>query len=244
MSQAPIDAARARKPVSYQHARPADANFVARIPADHHYDNIAEDSPLLGDQKGRRALRELYEVHEKIIETAKTVANKADLAKAVEPAIGRAVKAGRENLTALERHIAHQQTEMKKAMGSGLGPLAQEIRAHVKGLKAAERAAFVREAITAGDTDTLKAIFGVGAHYLSGLDRELYIDLSLMAEEVVAPQIVAERRAASAAWARMARALEHFEQTMTGNLKRWRGGDDAKIANLMASLQPKKEAEA
>jgi hypothetical protein len=236
MEQAPIDRALQARRKDHQHVRPADPDYKAHIPADHHYDNIPEDAKWQGAIKGRQALKSLYDVHEKILDTAKKVTNKADLAKAVEPAITKAIKRGKEDLAAIERHIEHQRQELKKAKGTGLGQFAQEVRGHMKGLKKAERIAFVREAVDAGDVETLKAIFGIGAHYLSGLEREEFLTLETLAEPVLAPDVCAERNAANASWARHARAVEYFEHTMLGNLKRWRGGDEQRIADLMKSL--------
>lgn len=239
-TEAPIDTALKNRRVDYTKTQPRDRGFVNKIPLDHHPDNISEDSTQ-ASKKGRGALQELYTVHEKLLEAANTVTNKAQLAKEAEPLVMKAIKNGKANLDVLTRHIEHQESELKKAYGSGLGPLAAEIRQHVKSLPERERAAFVREVITSGDTESIKALFAPRVPFLSGLDRDTFAELSIMADEALAPQLVAERKVAGAAWTRASKALDHFEASMTRNLKVWRDGDDQKIKNLVDSLTPKKE---
>lgn len=229
-----------RKP-DMRHARPKDAGFVSRIPVDHHYDNIQEDDTQ-ASKKGRGALKELYDVHEALLGAASTIQNKAELAKQAEPLVAKAIRTGKQNLDVLTRYIEHQDQELKKVYGSGLNPLATEIRAHVKALPERQRAAFIREAITGGDAEVIRALFAPKVPFLAGLDRDTFAELSILADEAIAPTIVAERKIAGQAWTRASKALEHFESTMTRNLKMWRDGDDQKIKNLVESLTPKKDA--
>jgi hypothetical protein len=234
----PLSEAMARRRPNMAAARPADPGFENRIPLDHHFDNIAEDDTQ-ASKKGRGALKELWDVHEALLGAATTIQNKAQLAKEAQPLVEKAIRVGKQNLDMLQRHVEHQEAELKKAYGSGLNPLASEIRAHVKALPERQRAAFVREAITSGDIESIKALFAPRVPFLAGLDRETFAELSLLADEALAPAIVAERRIAGAAWTRASKALDHFEATMTRNLKVWRDGDDQRIKNLVDSLTPK-----
>lgn len=227
-----------RRRPSFKDAAPKDPGFQSSIPLGHHPDNIPEDNTQASG-KGRNALRQLHEVHEKILSAATTITNKALLAKEAEPLVARAIRTGKENIAVLERHIEFQDQELKKEYGSGLNPLATEIRQHVKSLPERQRAAFVREAITSGDRETIKAVFATKVPFLSGLDRDTYAALSVEADAVLAPAIVAERKVAGAAWARASTALQHFEETMTRNIRVWKDGDDQKVKNLVDSLTPK-----
>ena len=77
------------------------------------------------------------------------------------------------------------------------GTVAGEIRAHVKGLKATERMAFVQAAITDGDIRSATAVLGAPA-YLSGLDRDLQATLTRMYHEHHEPVKMKRLKAAQA----------------------------------------------
>lgn len=224
-----------RRPTGPQPGK--DPEFSHVIPPDHHMEALPDDGTA-ATAYGRGALDELWQVHEKIIATALKVENKAALAKEVAPAVQRAADKMREKLRHINTRIEQSHEEIGKEVGSGLGPLMQEIRAHVKSLPASERVSFVTTAIRNYDTTTAKAIIAVPA-YLSGLEPEHYAPLKEMGEELIASKPFQERAAARRAHAKASRALEHFEQTMNRNLTRWKSGDEAKIADLMNSLAPK-----
>jgi len=77
------------------------------------------------------------------------------------------------------------------------GTIAQEIRAHVKGLTTGERMKFVQAAIKDGDQRTATAILGAPS-YLSGLDRDTQTVLTRMYHEHHEPVKAKRLRAARA----------------------------------------------
>lgn len=230
-------ALQARRPSGAAPAK--DPDFTHVIPPDHHMEALPDDGTGAAAY-GRAALDELWQVHEKILGTAMKVENKAELAKTVEPAVKKAADAMRARLKNIDARINMAHEEIGKEVGSGLGPLMQEIRSHVKNMPAHERVGFVMQAIRSYDFTTAKAVVAV-PHYLSGLEPDQYAALKEMGEDLIASKAFAERRTARAAYAKASRALEHFEHTMNRNLSRWKSGDEQRIADLMNSLAPKKQ---
>jgi len=228
-----------RKP-NFENVAAKDPHFVASIPPDHHEEALVDDGTE-AVAYGRGALRELYEVHEKIINTALNVQNKAELAKTIEGTVAKTIEKVRAKLANLDTRIKDAGDTITKEVGMGMSPLAQEIRQHVKSLPEGERFTFAREAVQRYDSATVKALISV-PHYLSGLDANAYALVREMGEELIDSKSFKQRAGARAARAKVERALEHFETTMNGNLSRWKSGDDARIRDLMNSLEPKKDA--
>lgn len=236
----PLTEALQRRRPATGNLQPADPGFVDRVPPDHHPDALGPEVKCNTYGTAYRALTELHNVHTQLIDTAKSVTNKAELAKTVEPIAIRAIKAMQSSIEALDRQIAHADAEIVKSLGSGIGALAQETRTVVRSVPDRERMAFVRGLVATGDREALKAIAAVNP-MLSGLTPEIYDYVRSETERLTAPAYVQERDIGRAARQRMARALEHFDSTMAANVRRWRGSDDQKLANLVAKLQPKKD---
>lgn len=72
---------------------------------------------------------------------------------------------------------------------SAVGPLAAEIRAHVKGLSNEERGKFLGEALQARDVKTLQSILGAPG-YLSGLVPTMTQHFTRLYREATAPEAV------------------------------------------------------
>lgn len=236
-----LTAAMAKRKPNFDNVRPSDPHFVASIPPDHHEEALVDDGTE-AVAYGRNALRELYEVHEKIINTALNVQNKAELAKQIEGTVAKTIEKMRAKLANLDTRIKDAGEAITKEVGMGMSPLSQEIRQHVKSLPENERFSFAREAVARYDATTIKALIAVPP-YLSGLDADAYALVREMGEELIDSKSFKQRAGARAARAKVERALEHFETTMNGNLSRWKNGDDARIRDLMSSLTPKKENE-
>lgn len=233
------EALQKRKPAT-AHLQPVDPGFVDRVPPDHHPDALGPEIKCNTYGTAYRALTELHNVHTQLIDTARSVANKAELAKTVEPIAIRAIKAMQSSIEALDRQIEHAETEITKSLGSGIGQIAQEVRTVVRSVPERERMAFVRGLVASRDVEALKAIAAVNP-MLSGLDETAYGFVRSECERLTAPAYVQERDVGRAARQRMARALEHFDSTMANNVRRWRSSDDQKLANLVKNLQPKKD---
>lgn len=237
----PLTEALQKRRPSVGNLQPVDPGFVDRVPPDHHPDALGPPLEKVNTyQTAYRGLNELHNVHVQLIDTAKTVQNKAELAKTVEPIAVRAIKAMQSSIEALDRQIEHAETEITKSLGSGIGALAQETRTVVRSVPEKERMAFVRGLVATGDLEALKAIASVNP-MLSGLDEVAYGFVRSETERLTAPAYVQERDVGRAARTRMSRALEHFDSTMSSNIRRWRGSDDQKLANLVAKLTPKKD---
>lgn len=236
----PLTEAMQRRKPNAVHLQPVDPGFVDRVPPDHHPDALGPEIKCNTYGTAYRALSELHGVHSQLIDTAKTVANKAELAKTVEPIAIRAIKAMQSSMEALDRQVAHAEQEITKSLGSGIGALAQETRTVVRSVPEKERMAFVRGLVATGDLEALKAIAAVNP-MLSGLDATMYEYVRSETERLTAPAYVQERDVGRAARQRMKRALEHFDSTMANNVRRWRGSDDQKLADLVKKLQPKQE---
>lgn len=217
---------------------PADPHFNPVVPVDHHPDALGTETDLATYKTAHRALGNLWDVHVKLNETAVTVKDKAALAKQVEPITLRAIKGMKEDLAAMDRQIVHAETEIAKELGVGVGAIAAETRAVVRSLPKEERLAFCRDLIAAGDVASLKAIASVSP-FLSGLDGDAYRYVRSETERMVAPKFVDERDTGIKARTRMQRALEYFDSTMAGNIRRWRSSDDQRLADMVAALKPK-----
>lgn len=230
-------ALQARRPNGPQPA--ADPHFNPVAPPDHHPDVPGEHGTDLNTYKtAHRGLDKLWQVHTKLNETAISVRDKANLAKQVEPIAARAVRDMREDMAALDRQIRYAEDEIAKELGAGVGAIASETRAVVRAMPESERLAFCREPVAARDVASLKAIAAVSP-FLSGLSAEAYGYVRAEAERLVAPEFVDERDVGTKARARMQRALEYFDETMAGNIKRWRSTDDQRIADMVAALKPR-----
>lgn len=225
-----------RQPKNFRAAQPADPDFVKEVPLDHRPEALGEDDGTIAWRKGFDALEALYGVHEKIVGYAITINDKAALAKAVEPAVTRALAAMNRELEGLDSQLNYWESEIKTALGSGVSPLAAETRAILRELPESERLGFCRNLLANGETEALKAVASVPA-YMSGLTSEAHSWVKEEAELRVAYKSVMERRVGFAARTRMQRARDYFQQTMTGNLKRWHNSDDQKIANLTKVLK-------
>lgn len=93
-----------------------------------------------------------------------------DMARRVFAKLAKMFDAERSNL---ERGIAHIEAQLSAPVtAKAAHPVAAEIRAHVKGLRQAERATFIRTAILNGDDVTATACLGVPS-YLCGMDEEM-----------------------------------------------------------------------
>ncbi|MEZ5897949.1 MAG: hypothetical protein R3D51_00500 [Hyphomicrobiaceae bacterium] len=237
----PLTAALQKRRVDFSELQPKDPKFRAHIPPDHHPDVLNKDDGLVATAKGHHALEVLWNIHEKLIQTALQVQDRAKLATQVEGHVLKAIKNMREEIAGLDRQHEHHTKEIASSLGTGVGQLQAEVRSICRDKPEGERLAFVRALLAAGDIDSLKAIAAVSP-VLSGLDAESYAYVREEAERLVNPRAFAERAAAAVARERCARALADFDSTMAGNIARWRSGDDQKIADLMTSLEPKKDA--
>lgn len=228
----------AKRRPNYKDVRPKDPSFRTKVPVDFHPDMLGNPDDTIAFNKGHAALGALYEKHTKIVETALAVTDRAMLAKQIEPVVLKALNAAKEEHAGLGRQIAHAEAEIAKLLGPGIGAIAQETRAVVRSLPEKERFNFVRELVAANDIESLKAIAAVSP-FLSGINREVYDFARSEAEKLVAPKYVAERDTGRRAQDRLGRAIEDFDTTMAGNIKRWRASDEQKVANLLTSLGDK-----
>lgn len=217
---------------------PADPHLKTVIPLDHMPAMLGDDNGTVAWRKAFDALNEFQNVHQKLIDTALQVRDRAALAKQVEPIVLKTMKTLKREMDGLTAQITHHEGEIAAALGAGVGQIPQEIRAHVKALKESERFEFVRSLIAAGDVDSLKALTAV-APFLSGLNADVYGMAREAAERLAAPKAVSERDTGHKALARMQRAYEYFDETMAGNLTRWRASDEQKISDLVKSLTKK-----
>lgn len=232
----PLTEALSKRRPNVEALNPRDPHFVDRIPADHSPHALGEEIKCNTYATAFRGLEQLWNVHEKLIDTAKVVQNKAELAKTVEPIALKAMREMKSAIEAIDRQIAHAEAEVTKSLGTGLGQLAQEIRSVVRSVPEKERMTFVRNLVSSGDVEALKAIAAVNP-VLSGLDQVAYDFVRSECERLTAPAYVQERDVGRVARQRMARALEHFDETMAGNVRRWRGTDDQKLADLVKKLE-------
>lgn len=238
-----LTAAMSKRPraETHRHAKAEDAAFQRHVPVDFSPLSLGEPDNTQAFDKGTNVLTELYDVHQKMLDAAVVIQNKAALADRIEPEIARVIKRGKEGIDTLERHIAHHDNEIKKELSSGMGPLHQEIRQYVRGLNESERRAFLTKTIQGGEKAVVQAIFAVPS-FLAGLELDdTYFALREMGEEVLAPKSVKEKKTAINALNRAQRALENFETTMKRNINVWRSGDDARLQAFMASIAPKQE---
>lgn len=215
-----------------------DPHFNPVVPIDHSPDALGDDDHTVTYKTAWRGLSNLWDVHTKLNETAMTVADKAALAKQIEPITLRAINGMKDDIRALTGQIAHYEAELAKELGSGVGAIAAETRAVLRAMPQGERLAFCRDLISAGDVASLKAIASVSP-FLSGLDAETYGYVRGETERMVAPKFVAERDTGMKARTRMQRALAYFDETMAGNIRRWRSSDDQRLADMVAALKPK-----
>lgn len=237
--QAPIDAAlqNRTKPATFDNVRARDPHFPQRMPIDFHQDALPADDNLNATAKGRSALDALWTAHEKMMEAGHQVSDKKKLSEAIKPEVAKITKRIKSEVDGLEAQIRHYDSEIKTALGSGLGGHAQEIRAHIKSLPEGQRSRFVHQAIDAGHADVIKAVFAAPA-FLSGVaEDDTYFTLLSMAHEVVAPKAALERRAAMSAAERATRALSHFETAWNRALASWANHDDSKVADLLKALK-------
>lgn len=241
-TEKPLTAAMQRRRANFDNVQPRDPHFRAHVPVDFHPDTLDMNNGLVATAKGHHALDALWQVHTKLIQTALAVQNKAELAKQVEPAVLRAIKSMKEEVAGLDRQHAHHAKELASSLGTGVGMLQAELRSICRDLPEAERISFARSLLASGDVESVKALAAVSP-VLSGLDSETYAWFRGEAERLVNPKAYAERDAAAVARDRCQRALSDFDETMSKNIARWRSGDDQRIADLMSSLSPKKEAE-
>lgn len=239
-TEKPLTAALSKRRPNFENVRPKDESFRLTVPLDYHPEALGEDDGTIGQAKGKAALQSLWDIHTKLNETAVTIANKAALANQVEPLALKAIKAIRNEIDGLDRQHAHALAGIKAALGSGVGALQAEIRTVLRSMPESERLAFCRELIASGDAESLKAIAAVSP-VLTGLKLDEHSYVREEAERLIAPNFVAERDATARARALCQRALDDFDDNMGGNIRRWRSSDDAKIANLVNSLTPKKE---
>lgn len=232
----PLTDAMAKRKPNTAALNPRDPGFVDHVPPDHSPHALGPELKLNTYATAFRGLEELWNVHTQLIDTAKTVQNKAELARTVEPIALKAMRNMRSAIEALDRQIVHAEGEVAKSLGSGIGQIAQEVRAVVRSVPERERFTFVRQLVNSGDVEALKAIAAVNP-MLSGLDAEMFAYVKGEAERLTAPEQVAERDMGYAARKRMTRALEYFDETMAGNVRRWRGTDDQKLADLVKKLE-------
>lgn len=226
---------------THKHAKAEDAAFQRHVPVDFSPLSLGESDGTQAFDKGTTVLEGLYDVHQKMLDAAVSIQNKAALADRIEPEISRVIKRGKEGIDVLERHIQFHDNEIKKELSSGMGPLHQEIRQYVRSLEPAERRAFLTKTIQGGEKAVVQAIFAVPS-FLAGLELDdTYFALREMGEEVLAPKSVKEKKTAINALNRAQRSLENFETTMRRNLGVWRSGDAARLETFMASIAPKKE---
>lgn len=237
-SNSPLTKAlQARRPTGAAPAK--DPHFNPVVPIDHHPDALGDaDTSLATYKTAHRGLANLWDVHTKLNETAMTVTDKAALAKQIEPITLRAIKGMKEDIAALDRQIAHADTELSKELGVGVGAIAAETRAVLRAMPKEDRIAFCRDLVAANDVASLKAIASVSP-FLSGLDGDAYRYVRSETERMVAPKFVDERDTGIKARTRMQRALSYFDEQMAGNIKRWRSTDDQKLADLVSALKPK-----
>ncbi len=232
------DAMRQRRPKT-EHMRAIDSAFQRHVPADFHPHSLGESDGTQAFDKGTNVLTELFDVHQKMLDAAVSIQNKAALADRIEPEVTRVARKAKEGIDTLERHIAHHDAEIKKELSSGMGPLHQEIRQYVRGLEPAERRAFLTKTIQGGEKTVVQAIFAVPS-FLAGLELDdTYFALREIGEEILAPKSVKEKKTAINALNRAQRSLENFETTMRRNLGVWRSGDAARLEQFMASITPK-----
>ena len=224
---------------THKHAKAEDAAFQRHVPVDFSPLSLGESDNTQAFEKGTNVLTELYDVHQKMLDAAVAIQNKAALADRIEPEVARVTKRAKEGIDVLERHISFHDAEIKKELSSGMGPLHQEIRQYVRSLEPAERRAFLTKTIQGGEKTVVQAIFAVPS-FLAGLELDdTYFALREMGEEVLAPKSVKEKKTAINALNRAQRSLENFETTMRRNLGVWRSGDAARLEAFMASIAPK-----
>lgn len=236
------DRLRNRPRPSAESIQPADPHFRKNIPLDVMPGMLGDDNGTVAWRKAFDALTQFQDVHQKLIDAALKVRNKAELVKHVEPLALKAMKTLNREIEGLTAQLKHHDTEIAASLGQGVGQIPQEIRAHVKSLPENKRAEFVRGLMAAEDVDSLKAIAAV-APFLSGLNAEVFDMAREAAERLANPKSVAERTTGTAALARMQRAYSDFDETFAAAIQRWRASDDSVMENLVKSLTAKKEGD-
>lgn len=196
------------------------------IPPDHHPAVIKGDGP--GAELGRGALTSLYDAYGRINDTAAKVDDKARLAAAAQPFAERAIQQAARAAATMRQQVEHLDKEIAGVLRAPVEPhLAGQVRSHWAQQAGAKALKGLREAIEAGDRETVSAVLH-GPSYLSGLSPENQALLRRMAAEKFAPEQVARRAETADALARVERASSHFMETIAGRLREWRD-DDSRI---------------
>ena len=120
----------------------------------------------------------------------------ADLSDKVFEKVAKRMDSSR---ASLEAGIAHLTKEMSQPLESRAShPVSAEIRAHVKGLPTAARVGFIKQAIDAGDHETVRAVCGAPS-YLSGLEPGMQQSLTRLYHEKANPTMAKRLKALTSA---------------------------------------------
>lgn len=131
----------------------------------------------------------------------------------------------------LSRVIEGLEAELSQPIeGAGVGAMAGEIRAFVRGMSDGERMGFIRKAIEAGDNRTVGACLG-GPAYLSGLTPEMQTALLRVHHEKANPRAAKQLRAAKAGL----ELLGERGGLVFGEMEKAVGAKQAKVQKLRAA---------
>lgn len=198
------------------------------IPPDHHPETLKGESH--GTQAGKSALTHIYEAYGKINDAAKSVQDKGRLATRAQPFAEAAIRKADDSLVVLRGQQKHLKSEIDGLVKPSLpAQLAAEIRSYWASQK--DTATKAMQLIKAGDINTTAAIL-TGPAYLSGLDDEMQATLFDIATDTFASVQKQALNETDAALAKVERALDHFSQTMAGNIREWRDKDHQHLETL------------
>ena len=109
------------------------------------------------------------------------------LSKFAEKKIAAATQTFDATMATLKKQIAHYETELSAPIEASVSiAYAAEIRSHVKGMDAKERLTFVQQALSGGDTVTMKALLSAPS-YLSGITPDMQKIYLRQYHESIAP---------------------------------------------------------
>jgi hypothetical protein len=94
---------------THRHQRAQDTAFQRSVPVDFHPHALGESDGTQAHEKGSTVLESLFDVHQKMLDAAVSIQNKAALADRIEPEVARVARKAKEGIDVLERHIAHHE---------------------------------------------------------------------------------------------------------------------------------------
>jgi hypothetical protein len=158
----------------------SEATAPAVASTEHAFRRAYQGLQAVHDARAIASKNEAWTEAQVVIETDKLARKYQD---SITRAFDNAHEGLRRDIETVERELSSPVTS-KASLG-----IAQEVRAHVKGLKPGERMGFVRNLIESGD-DSVTAVLG-GPAFLSGIDGEAQAVFTRMYHEKQNPAAVA-----------------------------------------------------